>query len=62
MTASGNIRDRDAVVTEVPGSRVVYTAVHHGAELELDPLRHTEPMKLLAHRHIKPLYSSPHIK
>ena len=45
MTASGNIRDRDAVVTEVPGSRVVQTAVHHGAELELDPLRHTEPMK-----------------
>ena len=49
MTASGNIRDRDAVVTEVPGSRVVKTAVHHGAELELDPLRHTEPMKLVAH-------------
>jgi len=23
--------------------------VHHGAELELDPLRHTEPMKLVAH-------------
>jgi len=23
--------------------------VHHGAELELDPLRHTEPMELVAH-------------
>ena len=23
--------------------------MHHGAELELDPLRHTEPMELVAH-------------
>jgi len=27
--------------------------VHHGAELELDPLRHTEPMKLVAHDSLK---------
>ena len=42
---SGDIRDRS---DRYRGTELTQATKHHGAELELDPLRHAEPMKFVA--------------